>query len=47
VCQQKRNVFDSNVKSLQYFHTDNVLERLILNAVFKNVLCYEIEVGNV
>jgi len=45
VRQQKRNVFESCVKSLQYFCMDNISMESLLNAVFKNILCYKIEVG--
>jgi len=39
VHRQKRNVFDSYVKSLQYFRTDNISAESLLNAVCKNVPC--------
>jgi len=42
---QKRNMFDLCVKSFQYFRTNNMSTQSFLNAVFKNVLCYNIEVG--
>jgi len=44
---QKKNVFDSCVKSLQYFRTDNISTESLVNALVNlPVLCYDIEVGN-
>jgi len=33
------------MKSLQYFRSDNISPELLINAVFRNVRCWKIEVG--